>query len=171
MGIDLYCRDLTFGCSYEYWNSIRNDIIKATFDYIDNKIKLDQKLYGKLNENDDNYIGEGSEYYSNINILKNIKSRANNINTLVNLCGIANTNAFNYFELGGLVVLCKQTDYEGYYSPGNSLDICILFDRIESFLLNYECYNSIFIEETLEQNKLYDIFEYSYKTLNKVEIR
>jgi hypothetical protein len=33
MGIDLYCGDKNFGCSYSCWHNIRIELIKATFEY------------------------------------------------------------------------------------------------------------------------------------------
>ena len=76
----------------------------------------------------------------------------------------------NYFELGGLFALCNQTDCEGYYTPGNSLDICSLFDRIEPFVKKNDDYNCIYNKEGRLYNRLYDVFEYSYKTLKRVTI-
>ena len=43
-------------------------------------------------------------------------------------------NALNYFELGGLFALCNESNFEGYYTIGNSLDICVLFDRIKNHM-------------------------------------
>ena len=79
-------------------------------------------------------------------------------------------NALNNFDMGGLFALCNQSDCEGYYTPGNSLDICSLFDKIEPFVKNYKCYYCIYTKEGRLFNTLYKVFEHSYKTLCKVSI-
>jgi hypothetical protein len=187
MGIDLYCGDITFGCSYSSWNNIRTEIIKATIDYIQDKFEKDKELYGNLSEDDENYIGDGSlynAYMENLLLFKNnilCQTLINNdpylsdnkINKLIKCCyNIMFINALNYFELGGLFALCNQSDCEGYYTPGNSLDICSLLNRIEPFVIKYKCYNSIFPirEEVRLCNTVYEVFEYSHKTLHKVDI-
>lgn len=43
-------------------------------------------------------------------------------------------NALNKFDIGGLFVLCNQDDSDRYYTHGNSLDVCCLFDRIGLFV-------------------------------------
>jgi hypothetical protein len=35
MGINLYCSDKDFGCSYSCWHNIRKELIKATFEYLE----------------------------------------------------------------------------------------------------------------------------------------
>ena len=35
MGIDLYCGDKNFDCSYSSWHNIRTELIKATFEYLE----------------------------------------------------------------------------------------------------------------------------------------
>ena len=45
MGVDFYCGDVTFGCSYGGWNQLRKFIIKSTFDYIQDKFQKDFEKY------------------------------------------------------------------------------------------------------------------------------
>jgi hypothetical protein len=76
-------------------------------------------------------------------------------------------NAFNYFEINGLLALCNQNDCDGYYSPGNSLDICNLLNKIKDVVVN----NVIVYEQIYKtNNNLYELFEESYKTNSKVII-
>ena len=80
-------------------------------------------------------------------------------------------NALNHFDIGGLFALCNQSDCEGYYTPGNSLDICSLFDKIKPFVKKYSVYDDIYENARNFHNKsVYEVFEHSYKTLNKVII-
>jgi hypothetical protein len=93
----------------------------------------------------------------------------NTITIFTRLCHNLNImNAFNYFEIGGLIALCRQNDCDGYYTPGNSLDICILFDIIKDTVMmhNIFIYDCIYIAK----NNLYDLFQESYTTVNKVII-
>jgi hypothetical protein len=190
MGLDLYCRDKTFRTSYGHWCSIRINIIKATIDYIQEKIKNDQELYKNINinEEDENWIGKGSVYYcymSDINelikyILINsplpyiVEQNTASDDILIKFTRICQNskyrNALNYFELGGLFALCNESDFEGYYTIGNSLDICVLFDRIKNHMKKYDGYNYIYIEEGMVSNTIYNVFETSYTTLKKVTI-
>jgi hypothetical protein len=186
MGVDFYCGDKTFGCSYGGWNELRKTVIKSTFDYIQDKFQKDFELYNSINDEEDEYfIGEGSIYncYKKyINTLQKLItdtvgpkilgiSRDDKIGVFIRTCQNLNIlNALNYFELGGLFALCNQSDCEGYYTPGNSLDICSLFDTIQPFVKKYDCYDCIYTEEGRLFNRLYDVFEYSHKTLKKISI-
>ncbi len=188
MGVDFQCGETSFGCSYGHWNEIRRSIIFASLDYIQDKFSKDNELYKNIKEGDENWIGEGSEYYDYMKYINNLKNILLNDNIKPNVFGLKTDqtinifirtcynlsflNALNYFELGGLFALCNQTDGEGYYTPGNSLDICSLFDRIEPFVQKYDDYNNIYNKEEsiYSNNRLYDVFEYSYKTLKRVTI-
>jgi hypothetical protein len=91
---------------------------------------------------------------------------------LLTLCNDINLlNALNKFHLGGLFALCNQSDCNGHYTPGNSLDICILLDIIEPNLKSYESYDCIYQENQFNQfyNYLYKVFEHSHT--NKCIIR
>lgn len=194
MGIDLICDEATFGCSYSGWHTIREFIIKSTFDYITDKFAKDKELYKDIaNEDNEHYIGEGSQYfiYSNqINILitnlnlPNILSNFN-INTFntfnkfnglftkfINLTydNLDNKDALIYFNIDGLYALCNKSDCEGFYSVGNSKNIIRLFDLIEPFVKKD---NSVYMgiyEESFSRNKLYDVFKKSVENKKKVII-
>jgi hypothetical protein len=185
MGVDFYCGDITFGSSYGHWGDIRKEIILATTDYIQDKYEKDKELYGNLSEEDKNWNGEEDEdcYMKDLLEMKKIlsvqKPTENKFgikmdNTLHIFIALSNDlkfkNALNKFDIGGLFALCNQSDCEGYYTPGNSLDICSLFDRIEPFVKKYSCYDCIYNKEGRMFNRIYDVFEESYKTMKKVSI-
>lgn len=187
MGVDFYCGDINFGCSYSGWNQIRKEIILSTIDYIQDKYEKDKELYGNLTKEDENYIGEDSYYHCYMKALLDAKNILleqtstvnvfsgkidNTVNIFIKLCrNFKLMNAFNNFDIGGLFTFCNQSDSEGYYTPGNSLDICSLFDKIEPFVKKYSCYNAIYEKEgKIHNNTVYEVFEHSYKTLNKVTI-
>lgn len=168
MGIDIICCDKSFCASYSTWNDIRIIIIINTFDYIENELNM------KIEENKD-YI-ESEDYYKIIILeLKNLFNKKKTIQNFINLCNnYEYMNSLNYYDLGGLYSLCNQSDCEGFYTPGNSLDICILLDKIKLHIKKEDIYERIYIDnndikESLN-DKLYDIFEYSYKLNKKVII-
>ena len=186
MGVVFICNDIDFGCSYSYWDKIRTNIIKATIDYIQDKFEKDKELYGHLTIDDENCVCEGSIYYCYMSALIELKTLVlsqkqmthafgitidNTVNNVVKWSSnLEHKNALNKFDIGGLYALCNQTDCDGYYTPGNSLDICSLLDRIEPFVKKYSCYSCIYSGEDIIQNTVYEVFENSYKTMTKVSI-
>ncbi len=184
MGIGLYCNDKSFLKSYSSWNEIRVNIIKITFKYIQKKFveDIDKR---NLEECDEDIVNS-STYWYYMNAIKELIIEMdemdkvkevlpelkvdNTINILMHLCHNLNlVNAFNYFEIGGLIALCNQNDCDGYYTPGNSIDICILFDNIKDSVMMYNIFIYEFIYIT--NNNLYDLFQESYTTATKVIIR
>jgi hypothetical protein len=183
MGVDFYCGDFTFGCSYGGWNELRKLVIKSTFDYIQDKFQKDFELYNSItDEEDDNYIGDGSAYncYKKaiIKIIetmqtsceKNVFGLDNTINNFIVITkNLTYVDALIYFDIGGLYSLCNKCDCDGFYSVGNSIDICQLFDLIKSFIkINNEgTYSSIYNTESRYYGQcLYELFKES-KTQNK----
>lgn len=162
MGIEFICGSTHFCCSCTYWDKIQREIIIAMFNYI-------QYKHDTLPQNDRSY----KPYMDELLKLKKyvIENTENDsINIFVQMSKDINfMNALNYFDIGGLVVLCQEYDCE-YYSPGNSLDICRLFDIIEPFLKKYSCYDCIYTNNSGSFNTIYEIFENSYNTLRKVTI-
>lgn len=183
MDIDLYCDKKSFCTSYSGWNEIRANTIKITIKYIQKKFKeyIDKN---NLEDYDEDSI-DNSSYWYYMNVIKELINEMDEIETakkFVSEVNIDNTisifihqcynlnlvNAFNYFEIGGLIALCNQNDCDGYYTPGNSLDICVLFDIIKDTFMMH----NIFIYDYIytSKNNLYDVFQESYTTVNKVII-
>jgi hypothetical protein len=130
MGIDLYCHEKNFGCSYSYWHNLRNAVIKAAFTYI--SIEFDRD---KINKDNNELI------YSNIlkNIVDEIEHQTKDDNYLghfVKMCHkIPNINCLIYFGLEGLAAFCDKGDCEGFYSVADSYSICELFKTIKPYLI------------------------------------
>ena len=192
MGIDLHCVDNSFGCSYGGWHTIRETIIKASLEYIIEKFKKDEELYTDItDEEDENYINEGSSYYFHKKIITNIISQISlpsvntnispyNSNILLQFLNLASQlstiDSLIYFNIGGLYALCNKSDCEGFYSVGNAHDIVLLFDTIEPFFKqNYEkynnhCYECVYITEGRFSDRLYDVFKESTEKNQKITI-
>jgi hypothetical protein len=130
MGIDLYCGDETFGCSYGSWNNVRNALIEATFEYLEVHCAVTD-------------YEEGTHEYGSMIALKQYIKKILNSNKNEEL--IENFIVYSrllefvdlliQFSVGGLYALCNKSDCEGFYSVGNSYDICELLKLVKPFLL------------------------------------
>lgn len=144
MGVDFYCGDYVFHSSYSGWDEIRRQIMKSTFDFVSDKFAKDQLNYANVDEDDEDYIGENSSYYRRMNEIKQliacVESNAtakpnNNVFDFVRACNECDYfDTLIYFDINGLYALCNKSDCEGYYSHGNSTDICHLLDLIKPFI-------------------------------------
>jgi len=180
MGVDFHCGDIWFSRSYHGWNEIRLRIIKLTFDYIQDRFQREEELYKNItDEGDEHFIGKGSTYYlcksEIMEIIKeiNLRGAALSINTFINLCSsLSYVDSLIYFDISGIYALCNKNDCEGFYSVGNSFDICQLFGLIETFIekVDSDLYSAIYIQKedsNLFGNRLYDLFKES-ATRNKI---
>jgi hypothetical protein len=182
MGVDFYCNETSFGCSYGRWGNIRKTIVWATINYLKDKIKQDEENY---NENE---IGEGTDYYSYVGSIKKLSNdlktkydinptnRFNTDSTIEYLLTIVKSsghylNALIYFNVCGLFFLCNKNDCEGFYSPGNSLDICKLLDIIKEHVkkLDEEVYENIYNEDD-KYETVYKLFKSSVTNLQNINI-
>jgi hypothetical protein len=190
MGVDFYCGETTFGTSYGGWNELIRIVIKSTFDYIQNKFQKDFELYNSItDEEDEHYIAEGTRYncYKKdiikiFELMQTASKKPNifgmNIDTTINdfidiTRHLSYVDALIYFDIGGLYSLCNKNDCEGFYSAGNSFDICHLFDLIKPFIKinNEDTYSAIYSTETrFYGHCLYELFKKSKTQHKKITI-
>uniref|UniRef100_A0A6C0AQY6 Uncharacterized protein n=1 Tax=viral metagenome TaxID=1070528 RepID=A0A6C0AQY6_9ZZZZ len=165
MGIDLYCIEQTFSCSYTYWHNIRNSVIKATFTYISIEINSD-----KITDNNEVIY---------VNDLKNIIDQierqtkdGNYLGHFVKMChSIPNINCLIYFGLEGLASFCNKNDCEGFYSVADSYSICELFKTIKPYLVkNMEVIESNDNHIYCSIEKLEKVFEESFEKRTNITI-
>lgn len=161
MGVDFCCGSKTFGCSYSGWNSIRNDIIIATFRYLEAVLNTMEK--NEMQEDDDPNrnvlnLNELLQYY---NDMKRIKS--DKLIEHVSNMRLIDVNRLILFDVGGLFALCNKSDCDGYYSVGNSYDIVNLLKIIKPYM-DYTKY----IEEWF--NTLIELFQESVELKEKISI-
>ena len=138
MGIDLYSGDKTFGCSYSTWNNIRIELIEATFKYIEQYFDS-----GKIQEGTNEYVSlnQLKQYIETIQNEKIMKQTF--IGKQSNLLDLFYSYSKNLdfidlliqFGVSGIYAFCVKSDCEGFYSVGNSYDICELLSVIKPFLL------------------------------------
>lgn len=158
---------VNFSFSYGNWKSIREIIIKISFSQV-------QLMINDTKKSND----YAEEIYSQImkKMIKNIFSHKLEEGTSLAeiLClymhNPLNLDALIYYELGGLYALCNKRDNEGYYTPGNSLDICNLLDEIE---LSVKKYNSSLYDAIYAENKdnVYDCFKRSFENNANIMIK
>lgn len=178
MGIDLCSGEYSFGTSYSYWNKLRRVVIESTLkfiqDIISKNIENTSPDYQNLLIDIHFFLKKVDEikYYHNNNshqeglllhvIISLIKSNISCLDTLIRL------------DVGGLFSLCYKPDNQGFYSPGNSLDICMLFDTIEPFVKDVDEYTYKVIyarnQNLKDDAMLYKVFENSWKNLVNVTI-
>ena len=149
MGIDLTCDTKDFSCSYSSWHNIRAELIEATFAYLEDLIanqtkgideeRLEYSVIGHLKQ----YITEIREECASfdndkppISPFALLFSKRTIFNAfsehLGDLCFI---NILIQFGVGGIYTLCNKSDCDGFYSVGNSYDICELLNVIKPFTI------------------------------------
>lgn len=152
MGIDLCCENYKFSCSYETWKKIRLSILNATFNYLTHKFNNKLTIL-----NNDNY----TFYMTKIKTV--IESNKSYQKTYGNLCvnhfisSLEETESFIYFNVFGIYVLLNKSDCDGFYSPGNALDICYLLNLIKHYMINTDKYNTVYVNH----NCVYNLFNES----------
>ena len=163
MGVDFYCDKQEFSCSYGRWDIIRITILNATFNYIKDEIN---NIGATLNNNDiyNYYVYKLKDLIKlNEDYKNNTEIGELSVNYFIS--SIDDVEQFIYFNILGIYVLCNKSDSDGYYSPGNSLDIICLLDLIKQYLINSEVYSCIYVNE----NSVYNLFNESLqKKINVV---
>jgi hypothetical protein len=180
MSIKLSCNDETiFEIPYIIWLDIKSHIIGATFEYLSDKFEKDKSKYSYITDtNHPNYIGNFSSYYGEMMDLQyindEIMKHSNNndnimIHTFLKMCNMMNcVNTLYHFDVGGLYTLCSKSEHGGYYSPGNSLDICLLLNIIRPFINDCEDYE--YFHYIYGEKSIYDAFSFSHTSLQKLYI-
>lgn len=127
MGIYIHCGEkYEYSCSYGYWDQVRMNTINATFKYIKSYIASTEITeYNKYNTDILlEFINKiESEPKLDINIFNNYCRQFNFIDSLI------------FFNISGIYAFCNKSDCDGYYSVGNSYDICQLFKLIKPFYI------------------------------------
>jgi hypothetical protein len=154
MGVDFFCDQQEFSCSYDKWNNIRITIMNATFNYIKDEIN---NIVSILNNDTCNYYKDNITEIIRLNELYQCKNGELSVNYFISSIDEKGIDALIYFNVFGLYSLCNKSDTDGYYSPGNSLDIICLLDLIKHYLINSEFYTSIIINN----NSVYNLFNES----------
>lgn len=158
MGLDLNCGDENLRCGYYYVQKFRKYMISITIKYLEhlgsNPIedpKWNDYLYDTpANVEDDKEFNE---------------ERTNQLITKLNECitdtgtifpinyqifNQINQDLFSFFGLMGLKWIVDHSDSEGYYTPGQCLDMINLIARIEAHLIFANEMDKIWFQDLLK---------------------
>ena len=165
MGIDLLCGTKSFGCGYSDWNYVRTQILLATFIYLEQKIKDDTIITENYTEN---AAINRHDFYTNVISVLITKIAAQNetkfdLRIFMELKDSVIIDGLIFFGVGGLFTLSNNSDCEGFYTPGNSYDICNLLDIIKNILKEKfgDAYNIIYETYNHDATCIYDLFKES----------
>jgi hypothetical protein len=151
MGIHIYCHEKEYSCSYGSWDKFRMATINATFKYIKSYISLTE-----ITEYDQIYANKLLEFIDKIESEPNL-----DINIFINYCEQSPfIDTLVFFNISGLYAFCNKSDCDGYYSVGNSYDICQLFKLIKKF---YIVDKEVFQDINKTINKIKKIFQESVR--------
>ena len=151
MGIDLSCGEVTVSCSYGTWNDIRFLIASACLKWFIDETKDVDLSERKI---------EMRYHYHLLELVESLhKQKPESI--VDYLSAIENPETIDvliFFGAIGLHKLICKSDCEGFYSPGDSLDISNMLDNIEWYLtdeFNLEIIKKLFKESAkLNENVL-----------------
>jgi len=193
MGIDITCGEKSFSCGYGHWNEIRTATIIATANYLKyiktlnqfeertypyvsqeiiNEFMSQLLSYGKDPEQKQEQVTEKKqeqkqEEVTEQNPEQNPEQEINLIGLFLGNCTLDLIDILIFFDVGGLFSFCNKSDCEGYYSVGNSYDICELFNIIKPFINNTDLPDN-YLYNTITQVE--EVFQESVKIKQKVLI-
>jgi hypothetical protein len=127
MGVQFDCGEVSISCGYGTWNEIRFYIAKACLDFF---IELTKDV-------DPNVRDISTQYHCHLlDLVEGIQKR--NPESIVDfLSAIEDYETHNtliFFGMNGLHKLIAKSDCEGFYSPGDSMDIGNMLTLIEPYL-------------------------------------
>lgn len=176
MGVDFTCDDNKFYFSYSGWHHYRNTLVQATLAYLDDYLAMQNPEIDTNEYIDMNNLKRGvaSIRLSAITLSENSTLFGiNSGNRSIKDCFISallnelhNNTVFGELliqnGLNGIRALCNKSDCEGFYSVGNSYDICELLYKIRPFLIKDK--DNLESEKNYEYDRckdLLDVFEES----------
>jgi hypothetical protein len=168
---EFICGDKRFHCSHKSWNELRNNIILATIEYLEDTLNTTEEIPDHEVYNHDYYALHAlhllEQFYK--------ETKDTPVDRIVLLSKLVRTNMFfinalTYFGIIGLYELCYKTDGEGHYSPGNALNISLLLDKIEPYLQKKEeIYYFIYLIKDFNCS-IYDVVQESYQSMQNIKI-
>jgi len=129
MGIQFDCGDVSISCTYSGWNDIRFFIAKACLDFF---IEITKDV-------DTSVKNLFTHYHSHLlDLIEGIQKRKPEsiVDFLSAIEAYETHNTLIFFGMNGLYKLLAKSDCDGFYSPGDSLDIGNMLILIEPHLSN-----------------------------------
>lgn len=127
MGVQLVCGEVSISCSYGLWNDIRFLIANACLEYF---IEITKDV-------DINVRDISTHYHCHlVDLVEAIQKRnpESIVDFLSEIESYETHNTLIFFGMNGLYKLLAKSDCEGFYSPGDSMDICNMLILIDSHL-------------------------------------
>lgn len=129
MGVQFDCGDLSISCSYGTWNEIRFFIANACLDY-----------FIEITKDVDTTVRDLSTHYHChlLDLVEAIQKRKPEsiVDFLSEIEVYETHNMLIFFGMNGLYKLLAKSDCEGFYSPGDSMDIGNMLILIEPHISN-----------------------------------
>lgn len=168
---EFICGEKSFRCSHKSWNELRNNIILATIEYLEDLLNSTKDIPEHEVYNHD-YYGLHA-----LNLLEQFYKETKDTpeDRIVLLSKLVRTNMFYinaliYFGIIGVYELCYKTDGEGHYSPGNALNIFLLLNKIEPYLQKKEeIYYFIYLIKDFNC-AIYDVVQESFQSMENIKI-
>jgi len=127
MGVQFDCGNVSISCSYGLWNDIRFLIANACLEHF---IEITKDV-------DINVIDISTHYHCHlIDFVEAIQKRKPEsiVDFLSEIEAYETHNTLIFFGMNGLYKLLAKSDCEGFYSPGDSMDIGNMLILIEPYL-------------------------------------
>jgi hypothetical protein len=150
MGVDFICGSLSLKIGYGRFDAVKASVIRATVIYLREYVQIDSYL-------------EQTSRQTILDVLYDVQEGLQ----ITELYKTEIIDIMTHFGIVGLYAFFNKNDCDAEYSPGNSLDICILLDRLRDILIKTDINSDVIYEY---DNCLYNIFEKSYLTMNNVLI-
>lgn len=163
MGVDFYCENYNFSTSYSRWNEIRLSILTATLNYLNYTFDNNNV---KSSNDADNYNYFMNKIKTVIEINKNYQKTYGELCVNYFISSLKETESFIYFNVFGIYVLFNKSDCEGFYSPGNALDICYLLNLIKPYMINTTEFNTVYVNNS----SVYNLFNESREKYKNIII-
>lgn len=146
MGVLFLCDTAEYSCAYGSWNIIRMELLYASIRYLENKIVLHNTQVNSLldqehqppNQIKKKDLIDTREYDEIQKILIKIK-KTTDLDDFIDIVSSQGHDIEDFFiqhNLGGLWAIMNKNDDRGCYSPGNALDIVMLFKYVYDFIEN-----------------------------------
>jgi hypothetical protein len=162
MNIGFICNKKSFECCCSTWNRLRNICVMATFAYLTDFLaheifdEYDQPVANELQDFMQTVKKKANELATSKYKMRRQIDETSNDCLLESLIINVSANAefgdwLIKFGAAGIYALCNKTDSVGYYSVGNSVDICDLLNKIIEFMpINDKIFANEFLEVFME---------------------
>lgn len=153
MGLTVYIKnnETKINCSYNDWNIFRKSIMKSFVAYLEEQIILNKYKSTDTKNDINEFI---FHYYETIN------TDTINFEDFNQIFDNAYINLFILYNYYGFYIFITKEDNNSYFSIGNSYDMIIFFNLIESYINEehkeiFNNFKSLLIYSNENKQKIY----------------